>query len=189
DFDRLPLPNRTLIDYQKYHRYIGIAMARHTVSLQATRGCPFKCAFCHKIWPKKHIFRKAENIFQEVLQCHSAGVRRFVFIDDVFNLDRKNSARFFEKIIHELPGVQLFFPNGLRGDILDKELIDLMVRAGTVNIDLALESASPRIQKLINKNLNLEKFKENVQYITRNHPRILLEMELIVGFPTETGEE
>jgi amino acid adenylation domain-containing protein len=189
DFDGLPHPDRTLVPYEKYHQYIGIAMAKHTVSLQATRGCPYNCAFCHKIWPKKHVVRSAGNIFEEILDCYRAGARRFSFIDDVFNLDAKNSSRLLELIIKQGLDIQLFFPNGLRGDILGKELIDLMIEAGTVNMDLALESASPRIQKLIKKNLDLEKFQEILQYITSRYPHLLLEIELILGFPTETEEE
>ncbi len=189
DFDRLPLPDRTLVSYEKYHQHIGIAMVKHSVSLQATRGCPFNCAFCHKIWPKRHVSRGSDGILREILACYDAGIRRFVFIDDIFNLSRDNGACLFEEIIRRKLNIQLFFPNGLRGDILTREYIDRMMEAGTVNIDLALESASPRIQKLINKNLNLEQFKDIVEYIVKNYPRVLLEMELMIGFPTETEAE
>ncbi len=189
DLSLLPFPDRTLVNYKKYHEKIGIAMAKHTVSIQASRGCPFNCAFCHRIWPKKQVARSAENIFEEMRYCYEGGVRRFVFIDDIFNLDVRNSTRLLQKIIDSGLEVQLFFPNGLRGDILTADFIDLMVAAGTVNIDLALESASPRVQRLIGKNLNLERFKENVQHITKNYPQIVLEMELMVGFPTETEAE
>ncbi len=188
-FDGLPFPDRTLVDYSKYHRYIGEAMARHKVTLQATRGCPFNCAFCHKIWPKKHVRRSAENIFSEIQNCYNAGVRRFAFIDDIFNLDKEDSSKLFRKIISQRLDLQLFFCNGLRGDILTKDYIDLMVEAGTVNIDVALESGSARIQKLIRKNLNLEKFCENIHYITQAYPQVILEMEMMLGFPTETEEE
>ncbi len=189
DLDKLPKPDRTLVNYKKYHQSIGIAMAKHTVSLQATRGCPFNCAFCHKIWPKTHVTRSAHSILEEIRCCYDAGVKRFVFIDDIFNLDKRTSGKVLETIINQNLNIQLFFPNGLRGDILDKNFIDLMVEAGTVNIDLALESASPRIQKLIHKNLNLEKFAENIRYIIDKYPKVLLEMELMIGFPTETENE
>ncbi|MCP5054742.1 MAG: AMP-binding protein, partial [bacterium] len=125
DFDRLPLPDRSLVDYEKYSRYIGISVAKHGISLQATRGCPFKCAYCHKIWPKKHVFRSAEHILSEVRLYYRMGVRRFIFIDDVFNLNVKNSTRFFKLLMDNGLEVQLFFPNGLRGDVLTTEYIDL----------------------------------------------------------------
>jgi amino acid adenylation domain-containing protein len=189
DFDSLPHPDRTLVDYRKYHRFIGIAPAKYTVNIQATRGCPYHCAYCHKIWPKKHVVRSAGNIFAEIRACYEAGVKRFVFIDDIFNLHKENSAKLFETIIKHHYHVQFFFPNGLRGDILTPGFIDLMIEAGTVNIALALETASPRLQKLIAKRLNLEKFADNIHYITKKYPHVILELEIMIGFPTETETE
>jgi len=57
DLDSLPFPNRSLVDYEKYNRYIGQAAVKHSISLMATRGCPYNCAYCHKIWPKKQAVR------------------------------------------------------------------------------------------------------------------------------------
>jgi hypothetical protein len=117
------------------------------------------------------------------------GVRRFAYIDDVFNLNIENSSRFFQLIIKNGLNVQFFFPEGLRGDILTREYIDLMIEAGTVMIALALETASPRLQKLIGKNLNIEKLHKNIEYICEKYPQVILELFLMIGFPTETGKE
>ncbi|MGD2087366.1 MAG: amino acid adenylation domain-containing protein [Candidatus Aminicenantes bacterium] len=189
DLDNLPIPDRSLINYEKYQRYIGLGLVKHSMSLQGTRGCPYNCAYCHKIWPKKHYFRSAENIFSEVRRYYDMGVRRFSFIDDIFNLDVKNSSKFFQLIIKNNMDVDFIFPAGLRGDILTKEYIDLMVEAGTINHALALETASPRLQKLIGKNLNIEKLRENAQYICKKHPHVLIDIFTMHGFPTETEEE
>ncbi|MCK4765346.1 MAG: amino acid adenylation domain-containing protein [Candidatus Aminicenantes bacterium] len=189
DFDGLPLPDRSLISYNHYNKKIGLAMVKHTVTIQASRGCPYNCLYCHKIWPKKHVFRSAENIFAEVKLYYDMGLRRFVFVDDIFNLDVENSTRFFRLLIDNGLKVFLFFPNGLRTDLLTKEYIDLMVEAGTVSLGLALETASPRLQKLIKKNMKLEKLRENVEYLCKKHPQVILELFLMHGFPTETEEE
>ncbi|MCP4157318.1 MAG: B12-binding domain-containing radical SAM protein, partial [bacterium] len=66
DFDALPIPDRSMVEYGKYTRYIGITLVKNCITLQSTRGCPYNCAYCHKIWPKKHSSRSAENIFEEV---------------------------------------------------------------------------------------------------------------------------
>jgi amino acid adenylation domain-containing protein len=187
--DTLPFPDRSLVNYEKYHRYIGVAPVKHNISLLGTRGCPYQCAYCHKIWPKTHVVRSAENVFEEVQVYYRFGIRRFTMIDDIFNRDVKNSSAFFRMIINNNLDVQLFFPNGLRGDVLTKDYIDLMVQAGTMGIALALESASPRLQKLIKKNLKLDKLRENIDYISREHPHVILELQTMVGFPTETEEE
>jgi amino acid adenylation domain-containing protein/non-ribosomal peptide synthase protein (TIGR01720 family) len=189
DIVGLPIPDRSLVNYEKYNQYIGQALVKYSIALQATRGCPYNCAYCHKIWPKKHITRSAENIFEEVTLYYNMGIRRFVFIDDIFNLNIKNSARFFELIIENRLQVQLFFPNGLRGDILTREYIDLMVKAGTVELALALETASPRLQKMIGKQLNLQKLEENIEYFCQEYPQVILELFIMHGFPSETREE
>jgi len=189
DFNNLPIPDRSLVDYEKYSKSIGMAMAKTTIAIQATRGCPFECLYCHKIWPKSHVIRSAENIFQEVQLYYKMGVRRFLFIDDIFNLNKANSIRFFRLVIKNGLDIQIFFPNGIRGDILTHEYIDLMVEAGTVNIALALETASSRLQKLIGKNINLEKLYKNMDYICKKYPHIISELFTMHGFPTETEEE
>jgi radical SAM superfamily enzyme YgiQ (UPF0313 family) len=187
--DQLPFVDRSFIDYEKYNSHTGQAMVKNCLSLQATRGCPYKCVYCHKIWPKSHFVRSAENIFEEVKLYYDMGVRRFSFIDDIFNLNIKNSSRFFELILKNRLDVQLFFPGGFRGDILTKPFIDLMVEAGTLNIAMALETASPRLQKVIKKYLNIEKLKENLEYVCLTHPHVILELFTIIGIPTETEEE
>ncbi|MFC2140930.1 AMP-binding protein, partial [Acidobacteriota bacterium] len=189
DLDSLQIPHRSLIDYEKYRPYIGQAAAKNSITLQFSRGCAFKCAYCFKIWPDKYIVRSAENIFQEIKLYYDMGIRRFAFVDDLPNLNVKESTRLFQLIIKHGLKVHLHFPNGIRGDILTKDYIDLMAAAGTVTMDLALETTSPRLQKLIKKNLNLERLYENIYYIIEKYPQVILELQIIHGIPTETREE
>ncbi|MGD2088699.1 MAG: condensation domain-containing protein [Candidatus Aminicenantes bacterium] len=189
DLDKIPIPNRSLVDYEIYNRQIGQAMFKNCTSIQASRGCPYHCLYCHKIWPKKHVFRSAQHIFEEVLLYYKLGVRRFAFIDDIFNLDKKNSSRFFQLVIQNKLNIEIAFPNGIRGDLLTKDYIDLMVEAGTRILAFALETASPRLQKLLGKNLNLEKFRENIEYYCEKYPQVILELFTMHGFPSETREE
>jgi amino acid adenylation domain-containing protein/non-ribosomal peptide synthase protein (TIGR01720 family) len=189
NLDSLPVPNRSMVNYEKYNRYIGQVMVTDIISLQTARGCPYNCAYCSKIWHKKHVFRSAESIFNELMVYYNMGVRRFSIFDDIFNVNSENGKNFFKRIIDNNLDIQLFFPNGMRGDILTKEYIDLAVEAGLVSTALALETASPRLQKMIKKNLNLEKFRENVEYFCKKYPHVILELFAIHGFPTETEEE
>ncbi|WP_066501702.1 non-ribosomal peptide synthetase [Abyssisolibacter fermentans] len=189
NLDGLPFPDRSLVDYEEYSKSIGLTMVKNIITLQGTRGCPYNCAYCHKIWPKSHYTRSAENIFEEVMLYYRLGVRRFAFVDDIFNLNVKNSNKFFGLIIENNLDIQIYFPAGLRGDILTKEYIDLMVRAGTVSFGLALETASKRLQKFINKNLNIDKLSENIKYICEKYPHVILEIFIMHGFPTESEEE
>ncbi|MCP5104229.1 MAG: AMP-binding protein, partial [bacterium] len=118
---------------------------------------------------------------------YDLGVRRFSFLDDVFNVNVKNSSRFLNLVIENELDIHLFLC--LRGDILTKEYIDLMVKAGAVRMALALETASPRLQKLMGKNLDIEKLRENLEYLCEKYPSVILELNTMLGFPTETKEE
>ena len=189
DLDSLPIPDRSLVDYEKFNKKIGMAMSKSSIALQASRGCPYKCIFCHKIWPKKHVFRSAENLFEEVKLYYDIGVRKFSLFDDIFNLNVENSSKFYRLILKNRMDLQIFFPNGVRGDILTKDYIDLMVEAGTITLALSLETASPRLQKFIGKNLNIERFRENIEYFCKKHPSVIVELQTMHGFPTETEEE
>ncbi|MGE5343419.1 MAG: AMP-binding protein [Candidatus Omnitrophota bacterium] len=187
ELDMLPFPDRSLVDYEVYNRYIGQALAKNKMVLQGSRGCPFNCAFCHKIWPKKQVSRSAENIFAEMRVYYDMGVRRFAFVDDIFNLNIANTSRLFDMLIDHQLKVELFL--ALRGDILTPEYIDLMVRAGAVRITMSLETASERLQTLIGKKLNLDRFRKNIEYVCEKYPHVILELNTLHGIPTETPEE
>lgn len=189
NFDELPIVDRSLIDVSKYKNSISMASTYNCISLQTTRGCPYKCIFCHKVWSKNHVYRSAENIYNEIENYFKQGVKNFSILDDCFNLNMQNGKRLFNLLKKNKIDINIFFPNGLRGDILSKDYIDLMVDAGVVNINLSLETASPRLQKVIKKDLNLEKFRENVDYIALNHSNVILELATMHGFPTETEDE
>ena len=72
---------------------------------------------------------------------------------------------------------------------MHKEGIDLMVEAGGLGVNISLESGSARMQKVMRKNLNLEKFYENARYISEKYPHVVLGLNAMHGFPTETEEE
>ena len=190
NLDLLPIPDRSLIDYRRYHQLnTGWGSVQDGISLNGTRGCPYQCLYCHKIWPKSHAFRSGENLVEEIKQHYDNGLRTFYFVDDVFNLDLKNSTRFFELIIKSNMKLRLLFPNGLRGDLLTPDYTDLMVEAGVIQLLLALETASPRLQKVIKKNLNLERLRENIQYLCQRHPQVIIDLSFMFGFPTESEAE
>ncbi len=70
---------------------------------------------------------------------------------------------------------------------MDKELLSSLKDAGAYKINYAIETASPRLQKLVKKNLNLDRLQEIIT--ETNRMNILTHGFFMMGFPTETAEE
>jgi len=190
NLDDLPLLNRSLVDYSIYHKYVGHAGRKNFMAIQATRGCPYKCFYCD-IYKTTviHYRRSVENIMEEVKMIADLGIRRIEFIDDIFNVNIKHCYSFFNSVIKAGLDLEFMFPTGLKGDLFTKELIDIMVEGGTRGMNLSLEHASPRLQKVMRKNLDVEKFRTHIQYITSKYPFVVVGLNTMHGFPTETKEE
>jgi len=125
---------------------------------------------------------------EEVRMLHDEqGVTKFQIIDDIFNLDKKRAMRFYELVIRSNLDLVLSFPNGLRGDRVNEEMVDAMWEAGVRYIAYAVETGSPRVQKLIQKHLDLDQIGEAISLSTARG--ILTRGFFMIGFPTETEEE
>ena len=190
NLDTLPMYDRSLVDYTKYNRSIGHAGVKYSMAVQATRGCPYRCFYCDVYKTTLHHFRRSvDSVFNEVKKIAELGIKRVEFIDDIFNVKAKDFVAFFNKVIQHNLKIKFFFPTALKGDLLNKEIIDIMIQGGAIGINVSLESASPRMQKVMRKNLDLVKFKENIQYIASKYPFVVVGMNTMHGFPTETEEE
>jgi radical SAM superfamily enzyme YgiQ (UPF0313 family) len=127
-------------------------------------------------------------VVEEIAALRRAyGVNDFEFLDDCVNLDRRRFEGILNGLLDRGLHPKLHFSSGLRADLLDEAQIRLLREVGTGEISVAVETASPRLQKLIHKNLNLEKVRRNIELMA--DLRIFTRGFFMVGFPTETEEE
>jgi anaerobic magnesium-protoporphyrin IX monomethyl ester cyclase len=190
DLDALPFPAYDLIDLAKYGKIQAMTPVpkRRYASLFSSRGCPYNCIYCHNIFGNKYRFHSAERIIAEIEYIKNKySISDFEFLDDIFNLNRQRLVDFTHQALKKDLKLELAFPNGVRTDIFKKEDLDMLIESGLYFASFPLESGSPRIQKLIGKNLNIEKYQENVLYAVRQG--VFSNGFAMLGFPTETVEE
>ena len=189
DLDSLPFPAWDLIDYKKFWRTGGMATVgiRPYLPIFTSRGCPYRCVFCHQIFGKKFRARSPENVAEEVALIHSLGTKNIEVLDDIANFDQDRFDRILELLLERNLRSVLNFPNAIRADIVRPESLDLLKRVGVCEVSVAVETASPRLQKLMNKNLSLEKVSRTINMLADR--RIFTRGFFILGLPTETEEE
>ncbi|MCX7746871.1 MAG: B12-binding domain-containing radical SAM protein [Clostridia bacterium] len=189
NLDELPFPDYHGIDLEKYTSFLNYGYSRRKMGVLFTsRGCPYRCTYCHNVFGKSFRARSAENIYEEVSYLNSEfGICDFCIVDDNFTFDRKRVEKFTDMMITKGPKVNFYFPNGIRADSLTKDLMDRLIASGAIWMTFSLETASKRLQKLIKKNMDIEKLEEMVHYACEKN--VITNLCLMVGFPTETVEE
>jgi len=191
DLDLLPMPDWAQYDPHLYTDIDQRMSLAHDykpyAAMSTSRGCPYQCTYCHDIFGKKFRHRSPEQVLEEMAYLKSRGIVGLELYDDIFNLDPDRMRVILEGMIRRNLQMTLSFPNGVRGDILTREDIKLLKRAGTLYISIAVESASPRIQGVMKKYLDLDKVRETINACVRQ--RIFTNAFFMLGFPTETRQE
>ena len=148
------------------------------------RGCSRKCAFCEYNQFKYRV-RKIADILQEIdylIKNYSA--EYFAFADPSF-CERENFVRKFCKVLMERYS-QIKWSCEARADT-PLDILELMAKAGCINIDFGLESGSEKVLKAINKGIDIPK---TIEFVKASHSlRIRTHMFLMVSLPEETEED
>ena len=182
DLDTLPIPDYSVVPGEV------VVDPQACFSIDVGRGCPFGCTYCSTktFWGRKYRLKSPKRILQELQHFHDLyGINYFAFEHDMFTMNRQQVIEIC-RLIRELP-YKVYWNCSARSDCIDEELIRIMADSGLRWIYLGIETGSPRMQKLVNKNLKLEKVLPLVRYITTCGVRVVT--SFIYGFPEETEED
>jgi len=151
----LPKPNR-----MRWLRHV-------TLTLQASRGCPFDCEFCSIVHMLGHTMRykTPETITAELEVIYKndivgrIGGRAIFFVDDnIFGNPKqfKETLKAIIKLNKKYPKFRALLGSQLTVNVSkDKEALSLMQEAGFYNVFIGLESTSVEVLKSYNKLHNL----------------------------------
>lgn len=189
DLDSLPYPAWDLVEIEKYAKYHRAdAMKGKHMLVFTSRGCPYGCIYCHRVFGKKFRSRSPENVIGEIrLLVEKYGIRDIHITDDTFNYDMPRAKDILRKIIQNDFKLRLSLANGLRTDLLDDEFLELLKKAGAYYLAIAIETASPRMQGIIKKHLDLKKADHVIEKCRKLG--IFTRAYVMLGLPTETEQE
>ncbi len=131
--------------------------------LQASRGCPYKCAFCYDFYEKRVRFKRREIVIEEITKLLDSGVSEVFFIDQTFTLNREYTINLCKAIIDA--GIKFSWRCETRVDLVDEELLAFMKKAGCNQIWLGVESLDESVLQKNDKNYGIDTLEKSVALI------------------------
>jgi radical SAM superfamily enzyme YgiQ (UPF0313 family) len=182
DPDSLFIPDRKLTDYKRYASLI--ARGKPMTTLMSSRGCCFNCPFCPAGGTKIRD-RSVKLVLDEIEECLALGIKDILFFDELFTFNKKRVM----DICAEIKRRGLKFRWNVRSRIqtMDQAMVDAMAQAGCYLVQFGIETGTERMQKVLSKNISLDKIREVVK-MTRA-AGILTYGNFMIGSPSETREE
>ncbi|NLG33719.1 MAG: B12-binding domain-containing radical SAM protein [Lentisphaerae bacterium] len=193
NLDDLPLP---AIDCMPdFHRYLcppggirGKWFASGTPMIMTSRGCPYRCTFCssHLMFSRRVRRRSVGHVMAEIRQLHDTfGIDAVYFFDDTFNVQREWLEAFCEAVCNE--PYTLTWGCQIRVNLFDAKMGKMMRKAGCVQVDIGVESGSPKVLKAIHKDETVEQIER--AFAACHEAGIAPMGTFLVGCPEETRED
>jgi len=156
-----------------------------SVTMQASNGCPYRCAFCNFVKDRRHTFVKPiDQLVAEMRDVASRGVRYVRFVDDNFRLGSDDLNAVSQRFVDE--GLDLRWMSFFRAGTLKNADLPLLRRAGCMEVRLGLESADARVLRNMNKRSDPDLYAEAIRRLLA--AGIDCAVSFIFGFPGETDE-
>lgn len=163
------------------------------LSLEMSRGCQFKCAFCRYplIGKKKGTYtRDLSLIKDEILSNYERyGTTRYTIVDDTVNED-EDKIKGLAEIVQALP-FKFEWVGYLRLDLIGsrKHTIDMYKDAGLRGAFFGIESFNKDASKRVGKGWNGVHGKDFLLELKDRWQNISIQLGLIAGLPGETVED
>jgi radical SAM superfamily enzyme YgiQ (UPF0313 family) len=214
DLDELPFPAWDLLPLNKYwdiSRPHGgdfpPGKRIQYASLQTSRGCPFRCLYCHISKETEGSafgdlgslrLKSIDRVLQELQTMKDLGVEYVFFEDDSLFAKKKRAYEMFRAV--SSMGLHLSDVNGINichlqknfgGELaIDKEFLEVIAEAGFHALQLPFESASPRLlSKYSTSKWSIEKTNTKELIDACGEVGISTAGNYMLGYPDETLSE
>lgn len=147
-----------------------------------TRGCPYKCIFCYHLNSKyrKHSIDYIIKYLKHIIKEH-----KVTFIqtwDDLIMLDLNWLSDLCDEIAAQKIKLK-FFTSGGKPNLLTKDVLKKMKKAGFMRISYGIESGSQKILNVMKKKTTVEQNFNAVKMSTK--AGIYVHLNMVLGVPGE----
>lgn len=154
--DTLPKPAWHLVDVERYRRAWIDAHRYFSLNVASSRGCPYRCNWCSKpIYGSSYHVHSPQRVAEEMLELKRKYRPDHIwFADDIFALSPRWTVEFAAAV--ERVGAQIPFKMQSRCDLMTRDTVVALRRAGCEEVWMGAESGSQRILDAMEKDIRVE---------------------------------
>ncbi len=156
NLDKFPFPAWDLLDAERYRDAWLKAHGYFSLNMVSTRGCPFHCNWCAKpIWGQRYAMRSADKVAEEMAMLkRTIRPDHIWFADDIFGLQPQWVSEFAREVQAREASIPFMIQS--RVDLMTKEAVEGLARAGCAEVWLGAESGSQKVLDAMDKGLKVE---------------------------------
>jgi anaerobic magnesium-protoporphyrin IX monomethyl ester cyclase len=184
DLDQLPSPAWDLLDIEPYRTAWKDAHGYFSMNLVGSRGCPYRCNWCAKpLYGDSYRHYSADRVAFEMERVKSLfQPDQLWFADDIFGLSAKWTREFALQV--ESRQARIPFRMQSRCDLMTRDTVEALAKAGCVEVWMGAESGSQRILDAMEKGLQVEHIRHARENLRRHGIRACMFLQF--GY---SGEE
>ena len=178
NLDSLPFPYPDLDEVAAQHKIFYY---------EASRGCPFHCAYCLSGISHSVRRRSLKLVLEDMDRFMEAGAELVKFVDRTYNLDENYYLPMMKYLA--AADTKTTFHFEIKADILSPGVVKFLqtVPQGRFQLEIGVQSTDPDVLRVIGRKDDWERLKENVTTL-RERGNMHLHLDLIAGLPLENME-
>ncbi|MGB2897144.1 MAG: radical SAM protein, partial [Anaerolineales bacterium] len=172
------------------HKAPTLPLPYPSTSIVPSRGCFGNCRFCQPtlrgLFGRKMRYRSPENVVDEILQLkHQYGIRGLFFADDEPTWNKEWMEAFSQEMIDRKVNIRWICPS--RVDTVDLDMLQIMKRAGCIQVGFGVETGSQRVMNYYRKGTRVEQVVHAFELCRQ--VGIIARANIMIGAPEETAQD
>jgi anaerobic magnesium-protoporphyrin IX monomethyl ester cyclase len=183
DLDSLPSPAWHLVDIDRYRAAWMEAHGMFSLNVASSRGCPYRCNWCAKpIYGNTYHARSPKAVAEEMLFLkRTYNPDHIWFADDIFALSPRWTEEFAAAV--ERLQAQVPFKMQSRCDLMTRNTVGALRRAGCQEVWMGAESGSQRILTAMDKDIHVSDVRAARENLRKHGIRACFFLQF--GYPGE----
>jgi radical SAM superfamily enzyme YgiQ (UPF0313 family) len=187
DLDALPMPAWHLVDMDRYRQAWVDAHGYFSLNIASSRGCPYQCNWCAKpIYGSSYHAHSPRRVAAEMLELKNRFHPHHIwFADDIFALSPRWTLEFAAEVERQRTSIP--FKMQSRCDLMTRDTVGALRRAGCAEVWMGAESGSQRILDAMDKDIRVEEIYRARENLRAHGIRACFFIQF--GYPGEKQED